>query len=632
MRTNSARQAQAAQWLSVLAVPMLLGGQPIGVIGVARREAGAFPDKAISLLQTFADQAVIAIQNARLFNETQEALETQTATAGILKVISESPTDVQPVFNAIAERARVLCGAVVGFTTRFDGEALHLIGYHGTSPEAEVAMRAAFPVKPNRGSINGRCILSGCPVQIPDIQADPDYQLKGIVQAGGWRSGLAIPMLQGSKAIGVIGVGRAQAGEFPQKMISLLQTFADQAVIAIENVRLFNETKEALEQQTASAEVLQVISNSMADAKPVFERILASTEELFDVDIMGVYLVGDDGLVHQAAMRGMYVDRLKPLFPVALAGSATEAAIARGHVVCYPDVLHGPDTPPVLRRLAQGLGVNYALAQAPMLWEGRGIGALNVARVDMRPFTKKESELLETFARQAVIAIQNARLFNETRQALERQTATAEILKVIASSPSDVQPVFDAIARSSNRLLGGYSTMVARIFDAALHMVAFTPTTPEGDDALKRSFPLALATYPFGGAILRGEIVRITDTEQLTHDMQRTRDLARARGYRSMLFCPLLRDREPIGMISVTRREPGTFAPHQVELLQTFADQAVIAIENVRLFNETQEALETQTATADILKVISESPTDVQPVFDAIAERAKTCATRSSVA
>ena len=203
---------------------------------------------------------------------------------------------------------------------------------------------------------------------------------------------------------------------------------------------------------------------------------------------------------------------------------------------------------------------------------------------------------------------------------MERQTGTAEILKVIASSPSDVQPVFDAIARSSNRLLGGYSTMVARIFDDALHMVAFTSTTPEGDEALKRSFPIALATFPVGGAILRGEMVHIDDTELLPEDMQRTRDLARARGYRSMLFCPLLRERVPMGMISVTRREPGTFAPHQVELLQTFADQAVIAIENVRLFNETQEALEQQTATAQVLRVISSSPTNLEPVYGTILE------------
>ncbi|MEQ1806384.1 MAG: GAF domain-containing protein, partial [Burkholderiaceae bacterium] len=605
---------------SAIMLPLLRESEAIGVLVVGRTEPGTYSDDQIALLRSFADQAVIAIENVRLFNETKEALETQTATADILKVISESPTDVQPVFDVIAERAKLLCNAIVSGVTRFDGEWVHLVAYKGVSAEADEAMHTAFPMRPDAQSITARAIRDRAPAQIHDVMLDADYGPKAAAARAGYRSNLAVPLLKDGQVVGSIAVCRAEAGAFPDTQVKLLQTFADQAVIAIENVRLFNETKEALQQQTASAEVLQVISNSMADANPVFERILASTEELFDVDIMGVYLVGDDGMVHQAAMRGMYVDRLKPLFPVAFAGSATQAAIAHGHVVCYPDVLHGPDTPPVLRSLAQGLGENYALAQAPMMWEGRGIGALNVARVDMRPFTKKESDLLETFARQAVIAIQNARLFNETRQSLERQTATAEILKVIASSPDNVQPVFDAIARSSNRLLGGYSTMVARIFDAALHMVAFTPTTPEGDEALKRSFPLALATYPFGGAILRGEVVHITDTEQLPAEMQRTRDLARARGYRSMLFCPLLRDREPIGMISVTRREPGTFAPHQVELLQTFADQAVIAIENVRLFNETKEALEQQKATSEVLEVISNSVADAKPVFDKILD------------
>ena len=166
---------------------------------------------------------------------------------------------------------------------------------------------------------------------------------------------------------------------------------------------------------------------------------------------------------------------------------------------------------------------------------------------------------------------------------------------MIAGSPSDVQPVFDAIARGSNRLLDGHSTMVARIHDDALHLVAFTSTTPAGDEALKRSFPADLATFPLGSAVLRGEQAAIVDTEQVDDSLSALRELARARGYRSLLSCPLLREREPIGVISVTRREPGPFAAHQVELLQTFADQAVIAIENARLFNETKEALEQQT-------------------------------------
>src|SRR4030095_1104645 len=199
-----------------------------------------------------------------------------------LRVISGSPTDVQPVFDAIAERARVLCGARVGATTRVDGELLHLVGYHGASPEGEAAMRAAFPMKPGRGSINARTILAKAPVQVVDVQVDPESHVTAAATQSGFRSGLGVPMLFEGKVIGAIFVGRAEPGPFPDKLIALLQTFADQAVIAIQNARLFNETKEALEQQTATSEVLQVISSSVADTAPVFDKILDSCQHLFD--------------------------------------------------------------------------------------------------------------------------------------------------------------------------------------------------------------------------------------------------------------------------------------------------------------------------------------------------------------
>jgi len=248
------------------------------------------------------------------------------------------------------------------------------------------------------------------------------------------------------------------------------------------------------------------------------------------------------------------------------------------------------------------------------------VGVINVYRQEVRPYTEEQISLLENFASQAVIAIENARLFNETREALERQTATSDILKVIASSPSDVQPVFEAIAEQSKRLVDALSTTVFRLDDGVMHLVAFSRTNPEVDATLQAMFPAPLSNFSWGESIRRGEIYRVTDTE---NEPESLRDLARKRGWRSCLCIPLLRDGKPIGMIGPTRAEPGLFADHDVQLLQTFADQAVIAIENARLFNETREALERQTATANILKVIAGSPTDVQPVFDAIAESAK---------
>jgi two-component system NtrC family sensor kinase len=272
----------------------------------------------------------------------------------------------------------------------------------------------------------------------------------------------------------------------------------------------------------------------------------------------------------------------------------------------------------------------------PLLREGEVIGVLAMPRSAPGLFSDREADLVQTFADQAVIAIENVRLFDEVQarthelgDLLEQQTATADILKVIASSPSAARPVFEAIAERSNRLINGLSTAVFSIADGQMHLQAFTRTNPEADAALQAASPFVLSAYGWGEEISRGEIVRILDTETDVRVQPTLRELARMRGYRSMLFVPLLRERAPIGMISVTRVEPGPFADAHVELLQTFADQAVIAIENARLFEEVrgrtrelQETLDYQTATADILNVISRSPSQLTPVLETIVETA----------
>ena len=239
----------------------------------------------------------------------------------------------------------------------------------------------------------------------------------------------------------------------------------------------------------------------------------------------------------------------------------------------------------------------------PLLRNRAAIGTISVRRTEVRPFTRAQIDLLKTFADQAVIAIENVRLFNETKEALERQTATAEILKVIASSPAEVQPVFDAIVQTAKRLIGAFSATVTHVGDGMLHLVAHTATTPEGAEALNRFFPIPVEGTPMGRAIQSRRPQFVDDFETDPDIEDADRELARSRGFRSVVFVPLMRDDVAIGSLNVTRREAGRLTDHQLDLLKTFADQAVIAIENVRLFNETKEALERQTATAEILEV-----------------------------
>ena len=579
---------------SMMIAPMLWEGRGIGTINVSRRPPRAFSEKEINLLKTFADQAVIAIQNARLFNETQEALERQTATAEILKVIAGSPSDVQPVFDAIVAAAPRLVGGFSCVVRMLLGDTLRMVAFTRLGDSGDQASLTAqvLPADADRRLLQRLC--DRIPLVVADVETDPDVtpEQRDRLRARGVRSFLIVPLHRDAEVIGSISVSRRDPGPFAEKEIGLLQTFANQAGIAIQNVRLFNETKEALEQQTATAEVLKVISSSVSDAAPVFDKILESCERLFQGSELGILLIDEERqLMCSVAFRGGAREAVERLFPLALLDEPLHQAIRANQVLRYADVLHGDDTPKSIRNVGKMLEIgNYSQVFAPLHWERRGIGALYVIRRPPVPFDDAEVTLLKTFADQAVIAIQNARLFNETKEALERQTGTADILKVIAGSPSDVQPVFEAIASSSNRLIGGFSTAVFRIVDDALHLVAFTPTNPTADDALKASFPRPLADFPHFAAIRAGEVAHIADTESESNVVPTTRDLARLRGYRSMLFTPLMRDRAAIGMISVTRKEPGPFAAHHVQLLQTFADQAVIAIQNARLFKQAQEA------------------------------------------
>ena len=623
--------AEIAGMNTTLFVPMRKDNRLLGAIVAARRELRAFSDKEIALLESFAAQAALAVENARLFNETKEALERQTATADVLKVIASSPTDVKPVFDAIAQRSNQLIGGHSTAVFRFIDDIVDLVAFTPVSPEADAVLKASFP-RPAASNPMFASTRGGEVVQTPDIEADSftDDRVRELARARGFRSRLLVPLIGDKATIGVISVTRTEAGRFADQHVQLLKTFADQAVIAIQNAGLFEEVQartrdltEALQQQIATADVLKLISRSAFDLDSVLSALVESAAKLCEAE-KGVIFRRDGDVYCMAYNYGFSAEfeafaRANPL--PAAGGSTTARAAASGKPLQAVDI--GIDDT-WMNEVARGyrlLGGYRTNLGVPLSMKGEIIGVFTLTRAEPRAFTERQIDLVGTFADQAVIAIENTRLFNETREALERQTATAEILKVIAASPSDVQPVFEAIVERSTRLVAGFSAAVHLLIDGQQHLKAFTRISPEADAAIQAAFPRPLAVLSGAEQIRNGEIFEIADTELEFAEQPSLLEMGRQRGYRSLIIVPLLRDHEPIGLINVTRRETGRFAAHHVDLLRTFADQAVIAIENVRLFNETKEALERQTATADVLKVIASSPTDVQPVFDAIAAR-----------
>ena len=459
----------------------------------ARPEPVAVPaDRLVKLLQTFADQAVIAIENVRLFNETREALEQQTATAEVLRVISESPTDVEPVLDAVAQRALKLCDAAQSVIALVEGGDIRFVAGHGSTA---TAVGEVIPL--DRGLVIGRAIVDRAVVHIDDLAAESEAEFPqglNMQRRIGHRTTLAVPLLREGEAVGAIAVWRMEVRPFAAKQRELLQTFADQAVIAIQNARLFNETKEALERQKASAEILNVISSSVADTQPVFDKILESCKHLFGSDETAVLLIDEQDEVNLAAYMGALRDEVAATFPAPLEKSAIARAIRERRVAHYPDIVNDTSVTRAVRRIAQQAGYR-SMAYAPMLWNERGIGAIGVIRRSGE-FTDKELAMLQTFADQAVIAIQNARLFNETKEALEQQTATAEVLQVISSSVADTAPVFEKILDSCQHLFSSEqicSSFSSATTSACLRMAAYSGNDRDG---LRTHLPVRCRASP----------------------------------------------------------------------------------------------------------------------------------------
>ena len=639
-------QARVGNVRAMLGVPLMRNGELVGAFALARAAPVPFTKRQVDLVTTFADQAVIAIENVRLFDEVQakthdleEALEHQTATSEVLSAISRSPTEVQPVFDAIARSATELCDATSGGVDRFDGEFIHLAAHCNWTPEALAAMRQIYPATPGRGFASARAILTRSVVHIPDISLDPEYTATAVVGVG-FRSVLAVPMLRDGEPIGAIALVRLEPRPFTARQVALLQTFAEQAVIAINNVRLFDEVQartrqveEALAQQTATADVLKVISRSAFDLQTVLDTLAASAAGLLGANFAAMYLKRGDVIRADAtfgASPGMV--RFMNEHPQSPGRKTIAGRVFQtGEVQNVPDVREDPEydygEAPRLANFRALLGV-------PMFRDGKVEGSFTLGRAQPGPFTRRQIELVQTFADQAVIAIENVRLFDEVQartkdleESLQQQTATANVLKVISRSAFDLDAVLKTLSNSARSLSNAVSAVVMLRDGDVLRLRAESGCDPQ--------FLAYMAAHPTragketltGRVFLRGEAVSIPDA--LADPDYKYGDAPQLNNYRALLGAPLIRDGKVEGVFGLMHPKPGGFTPRQMELVRTFADQAVIAIENARLLDEVQartrdieEALQQQTATADVLKVISRSTFDLQPVLDTLVESA----------
>jgi len=613
---------------AMVVAPLVRDGEVIGAIGTVRPEARRFAAKELQLLETFAAQAVIAIENARMFNETQEALEQQTASSDVLRVIASSPSDVRPVFDAVLERALVLCDANHGSLFQLEGGALKRVAVRGVGGTSPLGSTVPFESGP------GRAVRERRVIHLEDVQRELAWHAPEIaesIQRQGIRTVLAAPLLRDKAAIGAILIRRTELRPFSEKQIRMLQTFADQAVIAIENVRLFNETKEALERQTATGEILASISGSMTDTKPVFDAIVRNLLRLFGTRFAAVLLLRD-GVIEMPAVDGQPgFERLAERFPRPLDETTIGGRVMLSkQTVQYSPVIDNPAAPAGTQQHARDFGFNSVIF-TPMLRDEKVIGAIGISRHEPKAFDEKEIALLKSFADQAVIAIENVRLFNETKEALEQQTATSEVLRIISSSPNELKGVFEAILANATSLCeAAYGVLWLREDDAfrmaALH--GALPAEQWRTGMLVRPSP----DVPLARVVTTRKSVHIvdmrTDSGYLSGAPLPVAAVEVA-GMRTLLLVPMLKDNEVVGEVAIYRTEVRAFTDRQIALIENFADQAVIAIENVRLFKELEarnedlgQLLDRQTATAEILGVIAGSPTDAQPVFDAVARNA----------
>ncbi len=607
---------------TILGVPLVKDDKVVGIISARRREARLFSDREIELLENFAAQAVIAMENARLLTETREALEQQTATAEVLEVINESPGDLAPVFDAILNKAHTLCGAAIGSLYTWDGEFVWAVATHGF-PEAY----AAFARQKNPPNFMTRPLIEGeryyHVLDVRALEPTQDMHASTFMEQTDARTILLLPLRKDGAFAGFISVVRTEVRPFVEKEIALLENFAAQAVIAMENARLLTETQEALEQQTATAEVLQVINASPGDLTPVFDAMLEKAMRLCGA-AFGLLRNFDGESVRTMATRGL-PDSLAefsgqtPLTPPpdstmgrALKSGRSAEDLDLRETDLYKTGVPGP-------RAMVDLGGARTVLQVPLVKDRVSVGLFTFYRQEVRSFSDKQIALLENFAAQAVIAMENARLLTETQEALEQQTATAEVLQVINASPGDLAPVFDAMLEKAMRLCGA-AFGVLRRFDGERIQALATRGVP----AVYAEYSARNETIPMPGtgparALETGHAVQTLDVRDgvgYTSGEPGARAVADLGGARTIIHVPLVKDRAAIGFFSFYRQEVRAFSDKQIALLENFAAQAVIAMESARLLNELRTRTDELAQRQAELRVTFENMGDGVAMFD----------------